>query len=767
MASLLSASTMAFCFMALFGGISGYRVKGRVKEGGVEEFGTNGMANETAQGGTTAAVGVHIRSDGSTSRAAAAAAVEKKVAALQRRSNASAGDTKALKEKDQCIDEVEKNGGCETLQETESVECADVAQEMAKTCTAPAKPFTPLDSSLAGKVTGRGECCGANNPVCKACEKKMTIQSYCASPSASPDVQQCPRSKADKVEWNVEYVEMPHDVKIRILVQRPKPDDRKYPLIILLASWGMSLEMYGLKPNEWASYGYVVVSMDMRGFGPFFKSDKPSLGKGAPNSGIVDVAGEPTQADVGRVITHMISKPFVDESRVGLGGISYGAINALIAASKDARVKAVVAIGGTLSIQQDLSWNGAQNTHWLNILVFLGKMGSNNHLDQEVLTQLNRLKEHSDSDMDSFLNWCSTRLTDLDGLKTNNPAVLVMQGMFDDLFHSQYVFEILKLVSRSKVRMVGEGHLPLGMLLEGLAPGTTNMGWKMWDESLAWFDTYLKDAKEVSSPAVKLQVTNEDHTYPLVEFSSWPPANVTMYLVPTSYTGSSIYAIPYGEQPRHELTMSVPATPNADRTALLYDKSLAHHLNKMESPAFPMISNMFKHGSFDLATTPMNLLEKEYNLVYLSERYDMNQRLCGVSSVRDFVVYPSKLPVQMFFYLYDIEDNGVSKQGKLINYAVYAVWPGQEDAFGNAAAVDHAFHLPDVEFKTACYNFCRKEEAGQRPKYWIALGVDLYDANFDDIMKKDLALDQGDPKVDVSYEKKPHLDLPLVSIDTC
>eukprot|EP00928_Gymnodinium_smaydae_P095623 TRINITY_DN825_c0_g1_i11.p1 TRINITY_DN825_c0_g1~~TRINITY_DN825_c0_g1_i11.p1 ORF type:complete len:145 (+),score=20.40 TRINITY_DN825_c0_g1_i11:58-435(+) len=37
--------------MAMFGGIDGYRVKEGVEEGGVEEFGTNGMANETAQVG--------------------------------------------------------------------------------------------------------------------------------------------------------------------------------------------------------------------------------------------------------------------------------------------------------------------------------------------------------------------------------------------------------------------------------------------------------------------------------------------------------------------------------------------------------------------------------------------------------------------------------------------------------------------------------------------------------------------------------------------
>ncbi|MEM8891072.1 MAG: CocE/NonD family hydrolase, partial [Bacteroidota bacterium] len=107
--------------------------------------------------------------------------------------------------------------------------------------------------------------------------------------------------------------------------------DKKYPAIVVSGSWTTVKEqMAGLYAKKLAEKGFITLAFDFRNFGEsegeprFYES--PSLKK----------------EDVKAAVAYLESLPEVEENQIGAFGVCAGAMYTLMAASEEAKIKAVV-----------------------------------------------------------------------------------------------------------------------------------------------------------------------------------------------------------------------------------------------------------------------------------------------------------------------------------------------------------------------------------------------------------------------------------------
>ncbi|TQM81091.1 putative acyl esterase [Saccharothrix saharensis] len=134
-----------------------------------------------------------------------------------------------------------------------------------------------------------------------------------------------------------------------------------FPLIVLPSSWGVNnIEYVGAAAKLAYGSGYSVISYTSRGF--------------YDSAGEVDVAGPDTVADVSRVIDWGLAHAAGDPARVGVGGISYGAGQSLLAAARDPRIKAVAALSTWTDLARSLYPNETVSAQAVELLLAAGKL---------------------------------------------------------------------------------------------------------------------------------------------------------------------------------------------------------------------------------------------------------------------------------------------------------------------------------------------------------------------------------------------------------
>ncbi|MFD1152222.1 CocE/NonD family hydrolase [Saccharothrix hoggarensis] len=134
-----------------------------------------------------------------------------------------------------------------------------------------------------------------------------------------------------------------------------------FPLLVLPSSWGVNnIEYVGAAAKLAYESGYSVISYTSRGF--------------HDSAGEIDVAGPDTVADVSRVIDWGIARAAGDPARIGVGGISYGAGQSLLAAAADHRIKAVAALSTWTDLARALYPNETVNAQGVELLLAAGRL---------------------------------------------------------------------------------------------------------------------------------------------------------------------------------------------------------------------------------------------------------------------------------------------------------------------------------------------------------------------------------------------------------
>jgi hypothetical protein len=116
---------------------------------------------------------------------------------------------------------------------------------------------------------------------------------------------------------------------------------KKYPLILYAASINADLgENYEMMEHL-AKHGYIVGAISS--FGPDYQRLKFDL-----------LSVKAQEMDMRMAINYLINQPYVDTSKIGVMGFSYGALPAVRMATKNQKIKALVTLDGSHTYFRDL-----------------------------------------------------------------------------------------------------------------------------------------------------------------------------------------------------------------------------------------------------------------------------------------------------------------------------------------------------------------------------------------------------------------------------
>ncbi|QFZ16757.1 CocE/NonD family hydrolase [Saccharothrix syringae] len=241
-----------------------------------------------------------------------------------------------------------------------------------------------------------------------------------------------------------------------------------FPLVVLPSSWGLpNLEYVGAAAKLAYESGYSVISYTSRGF--------------HDSGGEIDVAGPDTVADVSRVIDWGVAHAHGDPARVGVGGISYGAGQALLAAAADPRVKAVASLSTWTDLARSLYPNETVSGQAVELLLAAG------HLTGRPGPVLREAEAAYRQGRFTDVLPISPPRSPATGVSSIKAAVLIANAWNDGLFPPSQVTDFFARLTGPKRLMLSPGDHATAELF-----GAAGLPNEVWESVGRWFDHHLK-----------------------------------------------------------------------------------------------------------------------------------------------------------------------------------------------------------------------------------------------------------------------------------
>lgn len=282
-----------------------------------------------------------------------------------------------------------------------------------------------------------------------------------------------------------------------------------HPLLVIPGSWGASAERYAQAAKPFTQDGYVVVSYAQRGIGK--------------SGGQLDLGAEPTQRDVSRVITWSINHEPVDPNEVAVLGLSYGGGMSLMAAERDPRIKAVVAMSTWTNLEQAYFPNGTPNRLMVQTLFnastvvrlapavksFYTAFASGNYAAAQ-------------ADMSAISPGVSP-ITNISSLNRHKTPIMIVNDYQDSYFVPSQLTAFFDALTVPKRLVLGPGdHGTLEF------PGLDGQPSAIWDNARKWLDHYVRgDSNGIENQAeVQLEDLNTGATHGFTEFPAADPKSL-------------------------------------------------------------------------------------------------------------------------------------------------------------------------------------------------------------------------------------------------
>jgi len=458
----------------------------------------------------------------------------------------------------------------------------------------------------------------------------------------------------------------------------------QFPLIVFSNSWVCPEIEYLIKTIQWAKLGYVMVEYQSRGW--------------YESGGLIDTAGPDDMKDSQAVIDWALKTfPHANPNAVAVGGVSYGAGIALLAAAMDKRVKAVLALSGWSDLYRALNWQETPALAWGNVLEVTGELPFIGREPQVLRDNLKDLMDHKN--MSFIESWAGQRspMNYLDKINENKPAIYMSHQHTDNLFHSSLELEALGKLNVPKHLDLNQGtHASAEIVgLAGLDIARTASD-HIWNNALLWMDHFLKgvDNGAPQLPLVQMQLGNDGIKSDYVSFSSWPPAkdwSVVQYSV--------------GPRQGEFGTLSVKPAANLNHTDTI---SFNAGKGRMTTGII-LVSDFLK----DVVPIKANLADADptHSIIFTTGALSKSDktRVCGTPRLTGLTVVPTESQFQVVAYLYDLD---ISKgTGRLITHSPSTVWDG--------AVAGDPYTFPAMSFHTSCFEVA--------VGHAVALGINMYD----------------------------------------
>ncbi|WP_053716310.1 CocE/NonD family hydrolase [Saccharothrix sp. NRRL B-16348] len=255
-----------------------------------------------------------------------------------------------------------------------------------------------------------------------------------------------------------------------------------FPLIVLPSSWGVNnIEYVGAAARMAYESGYSVISYTSRGF--------------YDSAGEIDVAGPDTVADVSRVIDWGLAHAGGDPARIGVGGISYGAGQSLLAAARDPRIKAVAALSTWTDLARSLYPNETVSAQAVELLLAAGKLTGRPGAvlrEAEAAYRENRFEDVLP------ISPPRSPATYASSIKA---AVMIGNAWNDGLFAPSQITDFFGALTGPKRLMLSPGDHATAELF-----GAAGLPNEIWASVGRWFDHHLKGAANGIERELPVQV---------------------------------------------------------------------------------------------------------------------------------------------------------------------------------------------------------------------------------------------------------------------
>jgi len=258
-----------------------------------------------------------------------------------------------------------------------------------------------------------------------------------------------------------------------------------HPAIVFIASWGTPDFEYLAQAQQFAQDGYIVLEYDARGF----------YGSG----GTIDVASPQDVADVSTVINWLLANTSTNPAEIGVGGISYGAGLALLAAAQDPRIKATASMSTWTDLDYSLYPNNTRHLESTDILAALGAATGRLSPDfQNILSDF-----YADTDVPQILAWGAVRSpqTYVNQINANGTAVFISNGLQDSIFAPSQITPFYNDLTTPKFLMLQPGDHATAE-----ASGLLGLSNSVWTNVHAWFDHYLTGAANGINTEAPVQI---------------------------------------------------------------------------------------------------------------------------------------------------------------------------------------------------------------------------------------------------------------------
>jgi ABC-2 type transport system ATP-binding protein len=277
------------------------------------------------------------------------------------------------------------------------------------------------------------------------------------------------------------------------------------PAIMIAHGFGGSKDSVAKDAQFFASHGYVVLTWTARGFGK-------STGQIAMNAIDAEVV------DSMALVSYLAHSPFVtadkkDDPRVGIMGSSYGGANALMTASHDPRIDAVIA---------DITWNNLQSDLYPQSVTGSTESGPFKKVWAGTFFSAVSLQNAYLGECGSFTQaWCDAyrnavingqptaderallaSVSPVNFVQNINVPTLLSQGQADSLFPLSESYKTASIIKKAHPQ------LPLSMIWHAAGhDGGFDQSAYLRDQYLQWFEKYLSHTK-ISFPVFQFTRTN-------------------------------------------------------------------------------------------------------------------------------------------------------------------------------------------------------------------------------------------------------------------
>jgi predicted acyl esterase len=443
-----------------------------------------------------------------------------------------------------------------------------------------------------------------------------------------------------------------------------------FPALIFPASWGMDEYEYIVQARSFALEGYVVLAYTARGWGE--------------STGMIGVASREDMVDLSAVIDHLFRNFPVDQSRLGLAGISYGGGLSLLGTGYDSRVKTAMIMSGWADLLACLYGEDTPRLVWGNILLLQGQHAGN--LDPQTWVYFENLVNHHNLE-DTYI-WAEERsaITYLEDINARNIPICFSQNLQDELFQPNTLLDFYQKLDHPEKKL----EIQLGIHASAEVSGLLGIPNETWERAHRWFEHYLLGVNNgiACESSVRIKVKNTGDT---IELEDWPSRQVqskTFYLKPRNRRQEA----ELGDHPYSRYAVD----------------SIRSGYISGANTGMPVIGPLFEAHSPHEIQTDIDRIDHRKAIVYYSVHSTQVQYIVGIPHLSLSMV-PDGKALEVVAYLFDLDE---SNTGTLITHGPcsrHDLSPGQEF---------------DIQFELIMTSYQLDE--GHR----LALVIDTYDAPY-------------------------------------